>query len=267
MKTLKEVLENYDKYRTFLQDRLGARLCDFLTEEQANLIGFQKAEDKEWPTPKEWTRENILKQLEADIDFGFEKAINQRGISSSLMFSVVQAWNFILEEGLEDWPDEEYAQYGLPLFIATAKKYNFSIPSEITSGDTGKEFKYGIDEYWIDPYCLPVLYYINDTLGFTTIASREGLYKGKDIDDWNRSVLEPNAYIAFQLSEENIVLPFLEHLHTEIPEMFIAKDGKGAMWGKLRAVFPVPKDAQEKDIKELWDKILKLCESWKRIKS
>jgi hypothetical protein len=87
--------------------------------------------------PIEYTRENVLAQLAKDVEFGFEKALNRRGISSSLMYSVVSMWNWILEEGLEDFDD--YPQYGLPLFKATAVKYGFTNP---IGDDTGAEYEY-----------------------------------------------------------------------------------------------------------------------------
>lgn len=87
--------------------------------------------------PRPFTRGNILEQLKLDVDFGFEKALNQRGISSGIMYSVVSMWNWILEEGLENFDD--YAQYGLPLFKATAIKYDFPNP---IGEDTGSEEKY-----------------------------------------------------------------------------------------------------------------------------
>jgi hypothetical protein len=40
---------------------------------------------------------------------------------------------------LEDWPDRNYAQYGLPLFKATALKYDFENP---IGDDLGNEPKY-----------------------------------------------------------------------------------------------------------------------------
>lgn len=58
------------------------------------------------------------------------------------MFSVVKMWNWILEEGLQDWSDDDYAQYGLPLFKATAQKYGF--PDEI-DGKDGDEFEFSSD--------------------------------------------------------------------------------------------------------------------------
>lgn len=124
MKTKQEIINNYKEWETFMEDRFGSRLCQFLTDEEVEKIGFSvKEEYKGKREIKEWTRENMLAQLKEDVDFGFEKALNKRGISSSLMFDVVLKWNKVLEEGLEDWNEDEYANYGLPLFKATAVKY------------------------------------------------------------------------------------------------------------------------------------------------
>ena len=128
MKTIDEIINNYKKWETKLDDRFGVRLCKFLTVEQAEKIGFEfKPEYKDTHIPKEFTRENILEQLTKDVKFGFEKAMNQRGISSGLMFDVVLKWNRVLEEGLEDWEEDNYAPYGIPLFYATAKKYGIEL--------------------------------------------------------------------------------------------------------------------------------------------
>lgn len=123
MKTINEILEDYDEYETALDDRFGLRLVQFLTVEQAEKIGFIfKEEYKELHMPKEWTEENIIAQLKEDVLFGWEKACNQRGISSSLMYEVVKTWCKVLENGLENFND--YAPYGMPLFKAVADKYN-----------------------------------------------------------------------------------------------------------------------------------------------
>lgn len=142
MKTIEEILKNYkEEWATFLDDRFGARLCQFLTEEQMESIGFSmKEEYKGQHVVKEWTRENILEQLKDDVEFGFEKALNRRGISSGLMFDVVRKWNKVLEEGLEDWDEDHYAMYGLPLFKATAVKYGWDNP---IGDDNGDESEYG----------------------------------------------------------------------------------------------------------------------------
>lgn len=130
MKTLNEILDNYKDYAVVLDDRFGSRLAKFLTEEQLEKIGFKYDGDEPYPEPKEWTRGNILEQLKSDVEFGFEKALDQRGISASLMFYVVLRWNQVLEEGLENYPEENYAMYGLPLFKATAEKYGWENPIE-----------------------------------------------------------------------------------------------------------------------------------------
>lgn len=142
MKTLNEILDNYKDYAVVLDDRFGSRLAKFLTEEQLEKIGFKYDGDEPYPEPKEWTRENILVQLKEDVEFGFEKALDKRGISASLMFAVVLGWNRVLEEGLEDYPEDNYAMY-LPLFKATAEKYGWENP---IGDDSGSEDYYN-EEY------------------------------------------------------------------------------------------------------------------------
>ena len=100
MKTLDEIVNNYEEWSVFLDDRFGVRLAQFLTQEQLEKIGFKWNSDEPYPEPKEWTRENILVQLKEDVEFGFEKALDRRGISASLMFAVVLRWNRVLEEGI-----------------------------------------------------------------------------------------------------------------------------------------------------------------------
>jgi len=113
MKTLEQIKEDY-KSET-LDGRDIGRLAQFIPEEQLKGFGLELKDEflgkhKEIPL----TKENVLKQLKEDVDFGFDKALDQRGISAGLMYQVVGMWNWILEDGLEDFDD--YAQYGLPLF-------------------------------------------------------------------------------------------------------------------------------------------------------
>lgn len=127
MKTLDYVLENYKS--DTLDGRDLNRLADFIPEKDLEKINLVlKEEYKGKHQHKEFTRENILQQLKNDVEFGWEKARNQRGISSSLMFDVVKMWNWILEEGLEDF--NNYGSYGSPLFFETAKKYGWQLTGE-----------------------------------------------------------------------------------------------------------------------------------------
>lgn len=135
MKTLDFIIENY-KSET-LDGRDLNRLAQFVPKDRLTEIGMSlKDESAEW-NPKEFTRENVLEQLKSDVEFGFKKALDKRGISAGLMYEVVSMWNWILEEGLEDF--DNYAQYGLPLFKATAIKYGFDNP---IGDDEGNEYKY-----------------------------------------------------------------------------------------------------------------------------
>lgn len=88
---------------------------------------------------QEYTRENVLKQLERDVAFGFDKALDQRGISAGLMYEVVKMWCWVLNDNEELYNWNNYAYYGLPLFKAVAVYYGF--PNEI-GDDDGNEEKY-----------------------------------------------------------------------------------------------------------------------------
>lgn len=127
MKTIKEILDNYKEYEVFLDDRFGVRLCQFLTIEEMGTLGFvyndtEKAKAHE---PKEWTEENILAQLKKDVEFGWEKACDERGISANLMYEVVKSWCKVLENKFADF--DCYAPYGEPLFMAVAGEYGWEL--------------------------------------------------------------------------------------------------------------------------------------------
>jgi hypothetical protein len=136
MKTLEQVIASF-KSET-LDGRAAGRLVQFVPEARLPEMGLRLKEEfvgthVEIP----FTRENVLVQLKKDVEFGFEKALNRRGISSSLMYDVVRMWSDILEEGLEGF--EDYPMYGLPLFKATAVKYGWENP---IGEDTGSERAY-----------------------------------------------------------------------------------------------------------------------------
>ncbi len=135
MKTLDFIIENYKS--DSLDGRDLYRLAQFVPKERLAEIGLSLKDESAEGNHKELTRENVLEQLKSDVEFGFEKALDKRGISAGLMYQVVSMWNWILEEGLENFDD--YAQYGLPLFKATAVKYGFDNP---IGDDDGDEYKY-----------------------------------------------------------------------------------------------------------------------------
>lgn len=87
MKTLEQLKELESKC---LDGRDFNRLAKFIPYNMIKDFGMEPNEEynneERWnSTVVEFTRENVLKQLEEDVRFGFEKALNQRGISASLI--------------------------------------------------------------------------------------------------------------------------------------------------------------------------------------
>ena len=152
MRTLDEILSNYKV--NCIDGRDIYRLWKFIPWDMVkNYPDFYNKVKDEYLNEEAWnrdvyempfTRENIIEQLRTDVEFGFAKALDKRGISASLMFEVVRMWNWILNEDdeLANWPSERYALYGLPLLKATALKYGF--PNEI-GDDEGTESRYTED--------------------------------------------------------------------------------------------------------------------------
>lgn len=146
MKTIEQIILEYKP--STIDNRDMVRLTSFLTVEQIENMGlsFINDEARESHQPIAFNRDNVLAKLKDDVAFGFEKALDRRGISAGLMFECVRMWNWILEDGLEDYSDDNYAQYGLPLFKATAIKYGFENP--IGDDNGSEEEKYASDAPW-----------------------------------------------------------------------------------------------------------------------
>lgn len=135
MLQLDYILNNWDKSNSLLGDMFGRRLRQFLTVEQAKSIDWEVS--KQYHNTIEFTKQNVLKQLESDVSFGFKIALEKNTLFSKLMFDVVKEWLFILEDPLKDF--NKYDKYGLLLFKAVAIKYGFDNP---IGTDKGSEDKY-----------------------------------------------------------------------------------------------------------------------------
>lgn len=123
-----------------LDGRDFGRLADFFPPKDLGLFGFEL---KDGVDPSEFKvaqfdEATIKNKLEGDLCFAFEKALNKRGISASLMFEVVRMWLWVLEDELQTWPENEYAHYGLPFLKAVALKYGFENPIGEDRGDEDK---------------------------------------------------------------------------------------------------------------------------------
>lgn len=140
MKSIEEIL-SYESQS--FDGRDLNRLADFMTVEQMQKFDLEVSNPDGWKT-EELTRENVLKRLESDLAFAFEKALNKRGLSAGLMYGVVKMWMWVLDEhdDLVNWSDDNYAQYGLPYLKAVALRYG--LPNEI-GDDAGDEPQYSAD--------------------------------------------------------------------------------------------------------------------------
>ena len=136
MKTLEYVKNHIDEFErdNFFDERFTRRFLDFIEESEWEKFGFKRTGNFEKQhKPKEWTEENVLRQLKDDVDFGIEKALDHRGISSGLMAMVCLSWLDVLED--EDIDRDLYGWYGTELFKAIDKKYGFGIIAEDTFSD------------------------------------------------------------------------------------------------------------------------------------
>lgn len=140
MKSIEEIL-SYESQS--FDGRDLNRLADFMTVEQMQKFNLEVSNPNGWKT-EELTRENVLKRLESDLAFAFEKALNKRGLSAGLMYGVIKMWMWVLDEhdDLVNWSDVNYAQYGLPYLKAVALRYG--LPNEI-GDDAGDESQYSAD--------------------------------------------------------------------------------------------------------------------------
>lgn len=132
MKDFDYVLNNYTTEREgsrlncrLIDSRDIRRLAEFVPEDQLYRLEIVPVDDY-YHTSKvlEFTEENIIKQLKRDVEFGFVKATEHRGISSALMIDVVRMWCWILENGLEDYRNT--SEYGADYFRAVQKHYGWT---------------------------------------------------------------------------------------------------------------------------------------------
>lgn len=124
----KQILEAIEagKKSECLDGRDFSRLCNYFPVEDWKKLGFSLKKGEKSPIPKPFTKQNILKELKSDLAFAFEKALNQRGISSSFMYEVIKMWMWVLEDPLQNF--DEYTVYGLPLYKEVALKYGLNNP-------------------------------------------------------------------------------------------------------------------------------------------
>lgn len=111
--------------------RFTKRFIEFLPLEEWEQYNFSYIGEGEY-IQKEWTEENILKQLKEDVEFGYSKAEDERGISSELMAMVVNAWCKVLQNGLN--LDGNDGWYHMKQFTTVANHYGWNLQNTYFKG-------------------------------------------------------------------------------------------------------------------------------------
>lgn len=122
------------------QDEIAAHINDvedmfgFMTEVCAMYLDYEHAQPflseeataAGWGDPKENSREFIISEMVDYLEFAFEKAHGQRGLSAGRSVTKMEAWLWLLvdeEMGRFAADKSNYAPYGLPILEAIKGKY------------------------------------------------------------------------------------------------------------------------------------------------
>lgn len=126
MKSLDYVKKHFSEFEKdeWLDRRFTKRFLDFIPVEEWAQYRFSYTGDEPF-IPTEWTEKNILSQLKRDTQFGYEKAVDEKGISSELMAMVVNAWCKVLENGLDLNGNDGY--YHIKQFTVVAEHYGWNL--------------------------------------------------------------------------------------------------------------------------------------------
>ena len=123
MKSLEYVIQNFKSKA--IDNRDMERLAQYISEDRLGDMGVSlNPEYRGKHHAEDFTKENIIEDFKKDIAFGYDKAINQRGISSACMIECVKMWSWILEDGLEEKCSENYDDYGVEIFKMLAERYD-----------------------------------------------------------------------------------------------------------------------------------------------
>ena len=99
------------------------RLAGYFPASDCGSFGFRLKEGTDIAAIKilDWNKDTIMSNFKRDLEFAFEKAKNKRGISTSLMFEVINMYLWILED--TQMQEENYTGYALPFYHEVRDKY------------------------------------------------------------------------------------------------------------------------------------------------
>lgn len=127
MRTLEEIKKRIEEHvadKSPLGNRMMIAACGGVHP----LMYFHPDYIKEGYQPDPLTEEAVIDAMRKYIDFAFEKAHNQRGLSANRSIWKFTQWLWLIEdEALLDFAEnsDNYPMYGLPILRAIAEKYGF----------------------------------------------------------------------------------------------------------------------------------------------
>ena len=130
MKTWNEVMEAI-RSKTLtchsFDGREFSRLASYAADDELAILGYELKEGVQTRNIKTWDFATVVQDAREDLDFAFEKARAERGLSASSMYWVMKMWNWVLNDSpipsKDD--DDDYNPYGLPFL----ESFKFPVPS------------------------------------------------------------------------------------------------------------------------------------------
>lgn len=125
MKTLDEALAFVKNWEGAADGRDKERFAVFVPFDRIAEAGFELNDGvdlQSWGPADPWEECRVLEQLRRDTLFGLEKARDRRGLSASFMFTTVNMWCHLLENGLHQ---HSYTNYGVPFFESILRHYGW----------------------------------------------------------------------------------------------------------------------------------------------
>lgn len=109
-------------------ERVMIELCNGFHPLSDFVVECFKPEYKDQVTPL--TRENIINEMQGYIDFAFEKAHGNRGISASRSMWKFEKWLWVLEDNKIDCSN--YHDYGISNLEKIAEKYDLKVCGNVS---------------------------------------------------------------------------------------------------------------------------------------
>lgn len=107
-------------------------LVFFLDAENAKEFFDEQKDFSDWK-PDLPDKATVIEKMREYMDFAWEKAIDERGLSAGRSVRKFQTWLWLLDDAetlefAED--DDNYSPYGKPILKCISEKYGFDIPVE-----------------------------------------------------------------------------------------------------------------------------------------